>query len=62
MRAIADQARTIRTLVHMVETSQMLRTKGRMTQELNCEPTIEELSKELDMEPEKIEYVIKIKL
>ena len=32
-----------------------------LTQELNREPTIEELSKELDMEPEKIEYVIKIK-
>ena len=61
-RAIADQARTIRVPVHMVETiNKLLRTQRRMTQELNREPTIEELSKELDMEPEKIEYVIKIK-
>ena len=61
-RAIADQARTIRIPVHMVETiNKLLRTKRRMTQELNREPTIEELSKELDMQPEKIEYVIKIK-
>ena len=61
-RAIADQARPIRIPVHMVETiNKLLRTQRRMTQELNREPTIEELSKELDMEPEKIEYVIKIK-
>ena len=61
-RAIAYQARTIRIPVHMVETiNKLLRTQRRMTQELNREPTIEELSKELDMEPEKIEYVIKIK-
>lgn len=61
-RAIADQARTIRIPVHMVETiNKLLRTQRRMTQELNREPTIEELSKELEMEPEKVEYVIKIK-
>ena len=61
-RAIADQARTIRIPVHMVETiNKLLRTQRRMTQELNREPTIDELAKELDMEPEKIEYVIKIK-
>lgn len=61
-RAIADQARTIRIPVHMVETiNKLLRTQRRMTQELNREPTLEELSKELDMEPEKIEYVMKIK-
>ena len=61
-RAIADQARTIRIPVHMVETiNKLLRTQRRMTQELNREPTIEELAKELDMEPEKVEYVIKIK-
>lgn len=61
-RAIADQARTIRIPVHMVETiNKLLRTQRRMTQELNREPTIEELAKELEMEPEKIEYVIKIK-
>lgn len=61
-RAIADQARTIRIPVHMVETiNRLLRTQRRLTQELNREPTIEELAKELDMEPEKVEYVIKIK-
>lgn len=61
-RAIADQARTIRIPVHMVKTiNKLLRTQRRMTQELNREPTIEELAKELEMEPEKVEYVIKIK-
>lgn len=61
-RAIADQARTIRIPVHMVETiNKLLRTQRRMTQEMNREPTIEELGKELEMEPEKVEYVIKIK-
>jgi RNA polymerase primary sigma factor len=61
-RAIADQARTIRIPVHMVETiNKLLRTQRRMTQELNREPTIEELGKELEMEPEKVEYVMKIK-
>lgn len=61
-RAIADQARTIRIPVHMVETiNKLLRTQRRMTQELNREPTIEELANELEMEPEKVEYVIKIK-
>jgi len=61
-RAIADQARVIRIPVHMVETiNKLLRTQRRMTQELNREPTIEALAKELEMEPEKVEYVIKIK-
>jgi RNA polymerase primary sigma factor len=61
-RAIDDQARTIRIPVHMVETiNKLLRTQRRMTQELNREPTIEELAKELEMEPEKVEYVMKIK-
>jgi RNA polymerase primary sigma factor len=61
-RAIADQARTIRIPVHMVETiNKLLRTQRRMTQELNREPTIDELAAELEMEPEKVEYVIKIK-
>jgi RNA polymerase primary sigma factor len=61
-RAIADQARTIRIPVHMVETiNKLLRTQRRMTQELNREPTIEELARELEMEPEKVEYVMKIK-
>ena len=61
-RAIADQARTIRIPVHMVETiNKLMRTQRRMTQELNREPTTEELAKELEMEPEKVEYVMKIK-
>lgn len=61
-RAIADQARTIRIPVHMVETiNKLLRTQRRMTQELNREPSVEELAHELEMEPEKVEYVIKIK-
>lgn len=61
-RAIADQARTIRIPVHMVERiNKLLRTQRRMTQQLNREPTMEELSKELEMEPEKIEYIMKIK-
>jgi RNA polymerase primary sigma factor len=61
-RAIADQARTIRIPVHMVETiNKLLRTQRRMTQELNREPSVEELAAEMEMEPEKIEYVMKIK-
>lgn len=61
-RAIADQARVIRIPVHMVETiNKLLRTQRRMTQELNREPSIDELAKELEMEPDKIEYVMKIK-
>ena len=61
-RAIADQARTIRIPVHMVETiNKLMRTQRRMTQELNREPTVEELAKELEMEVEKVEYVMKIK-
>ena len=61
-RAIADQARVIRIPVHMVETiNKLLRTQRRMTQELNREPTIEELAKEMEMDPVKVEYVMKIK-
>ncbi|MCL1839842.1 RNA polymerase sigma factor RpoD [Candidatus Saccharibacteria bacterium] len=61
-RAIADQARTIRIPVHMVETiNKVLRTQRRLTQELNREPSVEEVAKEMDMEVEKIEYVMKIK-
>ena len=61
-RALADQARVTRIPVHMVETiNKLLRTQRRMTQELNREPTMDELAKELDMEPSKIEYVMKIK-
>ncbi|MBR0480714.1 RNA polymerase sigma factor RpoD [Candidatus Saccharibacteria bacterium] len=61
-RAIADQARTIRIPVHMVETiNKILRTSRKMTQELNREPTIDELAKEMDMEPEKVENALRIK-
>ena len=61
-RAIADQARTIRIPVHMVETiNKLLRTQRRMTQELNREPTVEEIAKEMDLEVEKVKHVIKIK-
>jgi RNA polymerase primary sigma factor len=61
-RAIADQARTIRIPVHMVETiNKVLRTQRRLTQELNREPSVDEVARELDMDPEKIEYVMKIK-
>lgn len=61
-RAIADQARTIRIPVHMVETiNKVLRTTRRLTTELNREPTNEEIAKELDMEPDKVDYVMKIK-
>ena len=61
-RAIADQARTIRIPVHMVETiNKVLRTTRKLTAELNREPTNEEIAKELDMDPEKIDYVMRIK-
>ena len=61
-RAIADQARTIRIPVHMVETiNKVLRTTRKLTTELNREPTTEEIAKELDMEADKIEYVMRIK-
>jgi len=61
-RAIADQARTIRIPVHMVETiNKVLRATRRLTSELNREPTSEEIAKELDMEPDKVEYVMRIK-
>ena len=61
-RAIADQARTIRIPVHMVETiNKVLRTTRRLTSELNREPTNEEIAKELGLEPEKVDYVMRIK-
>ena len=61
-RAIADQARTIRIPVHMVETiNKVLRTTRRLTQELNREPSVEEIAKEMHIEPEKVEYVMRIK-
>ncbi|MBR0480078.1 RNA polymerase sigma factor RpoD [Candidatus Saccharibacteria bacterium] len=61
-RAIADQARTIRIPVHMVETiNKVLRTTRKLTAELNREPTNEEIAKELGLEPDKIDYVMRIK-
>lgn len=61
-RAIADQARTIRIPVHMVETiNKVLRTTRKLTTDLNREPTTEEIAKELDMEIDKVEYVMRIK-
>ncbi len=61
-RAIADQARTIRIPVHMVETiNKLLRTQRRLTQELNREPTNEELAAAMEMEVEKVEHIMKIK-
>ena len=61
-RAIADQARTIRIPVHMVETiNKVLRTTRKLTSELNREPTNEEIAAELHMEPEKVDYVMRIK-
>ena len=61
-RAIADQARTIRIPVHMVETiNKVLRETRKLTNELNREPSVEEIAKEMGMEPEKVDYVMKIK-
>ncbi|MBQ9018144.1 RNA polymerase sigma factor RpoD [Candidatus Saccharibacteria bacterium] len=61
-RAIADQARTIRIPVHMVETiNKVLRTTRKLTSELNREPTNEEIAEELGMEPDKVDYVMRIK-
>lgn len=61
-RAIADQARTIRIPVHMVETiNKVLRTTRRLTQGLNREPTNEEIANAMGMDVEKIEYVMRIK-
>ena len=61
-RAIADQARTIRIPVHMVETiNKLLRTQRRLTQELNREPTNEEIADEMELDVEKVEHIMKIK-
>ena len=61
-RAIADQARTIRIPVHMVETiNKLLRTQRRLTQELNREPTNEEIGNEMGLDVDKVEHIMKIK-
>ena len=60
-RAIADQARTIRVPVHMVETiNKLARIQRQLTQELNREPTDEELAKKLGISVEKVREVYKI--
>lgn len=60
-RAIADQARTIRIPVHMVETiNKVLRVSRQLVQELGREPTIEEIAKAIDMPPEKVEEILKV--
>ena len=60
-RAIADQARTIRGPVHMVETiNKLARVQRQLTQELNREPTDEEIAKKLGISIEKVREVYKI--
>jgi len=60
-RAIADQARTIRVPVHMVETiNKLARVQRQLTQELNREPTDEEIAERLDIPIEKVRDVYKI--
>lgn len=60
-RAIADQARTIRIPVHMVETiNRYMRTQRELQQELGREPNNEELAKKLGVEIDKLEHIMKI--
>ncbi len=60
-RAIADQARTIRIPVHMVETiNRLIRTSRRLQQERGREPTSEEIAAEMGMAPDKIREIMKI--
>lgn len=60
-RAIADQARTIRIPVHMVETiNKLMRTQRRLMQELGREPTPEEVGKELELTPDRVREIFKI--
>jgi len=60
-RAIADQARTIRIPVHMIETiNKLVRTNRALTQELGREPTPEEISLRMDIPVEKVRKVMKI--
>ena len=60
-RAIADQARTIRIPVHMVETiNRVIRTAHAMVQSLGREPTAEEIAAEMHMELPKVEEILKI--
>ena len=60
-RAIADQARTIRIPVHMVETiNKLLRVSRRLVQEYGREPTSEEIGKDLEVPAEKVREILKI--
>lgn len=60
-RALADQARTIRIPVHMVETiSKFTQVKRRLTQDLGREPMPEEIAAEMGMEVDKVRHIIKI--
>lgn len=60
-RAIADQARTIRIPVHMVETiNKLIRVSRKIMQDLGREPTPEEVGKKMDLPPEKVREIMKI--
>ncbi len=60
-RAIADQARTIRIPVHMVETiNRLIRTSRRLLQEMGREPTCEEIAADMQISPEKVREIIKV--
>jgi RNA polymerase primary sigma factor len=60
-RAIADQARTIRIPVHMVETiNKLVRVSRRLVQEYGREPTSEEVGSDMEITPEKVREVIKV--
>ncbi|HEY8460080.1 MAG TPA: RNA polymerase sigma factor RpoD [Blastocatellia bacterium] len=60
-RAIADQARTIRIPVHMIETiNKLIRTSRALVQELGREPTSEEIAKKMDIPASKVRKVLKI--
>ncbi len=60
-RAIADQARTIRIPVHMVETiNKLLRVSRRLVQEYGREPTSEEIGRDLDITPDRVREILKI--
>jgi len=60
-RAIADQARTIRIPVHMVETiNKLIRVQRQLLQDLGRDPTPEEIGKEMDLSPDKVREILKI--
>ena len=60
-RALADQARTIRIPVHMVETiNRLIKISRQLLQELGRDPTVEEIAHEMGLTPEKVREVIKI--